>query len=430
VRHGGDALRHAGLAFVVGWAAVGIVESLALVLGAPITWWDVMVFCLALAAAGLALARRVAAQTLPVVSERGAAAWIAVAGAGVVFVELAALLRRALNEGAPLQWDAWAFWLPKAKSIVDFGGLDTGIGGFTSFANPGYPPFVPALDASAYAFMGNTHATPLALQAWLIVLAFFAALASLLAARVRPAILWPCLAFLAVLPTFTALVGSSLGDEPLMELLGLGAACVALWMLEREPRYAALAGIFLAAAAVAKNEGLPPALVLAATALVVSVARAPRRPLAPALVLAAPIAALVPWRLWLSSHHLRSSPDYRFSDLVHPSVLGDRVHRLTFAAKALPGHVFSPSQWLLAVPLMLAAAVLVAPRRPALAILAVLAPAAVVAGLLVVYWIGFPPVDWYIKTSADRVIASAVVMSVVFLPLLLAEAARPEAPSG
>jgi hypothetical protein len=418
VRSGRDAVRHAGLALVVGWAAVGIVESTALVLGAPIAWWDVTLFCLALAVAGVALTRRVPARRLGVVAERGPAAWLAVAGAAIVFVELAALLRRAVNEGAPLQWDAWAFWLPKAKSLVDFGGLDTGIGGFTSFANPGYPPFVPALDASAFAFMGNTHASPLAVQEWVIALAFFAALASLLATRVRPAILWPCLAFLAVLPTFTALIGSSLGDEPLMFLLGLGAACVALWLLEREPRYAVLAGVFLAAAAVAKNEGLPPALVLAGTALVASW----RRPLTPALVFLSPLAALVPWKLWLHAHHIRSSPDYRLSDALHPSVLGDKIDRLSTAARVLPGHVFSPSQWLLAVPLMLAAAVLAAPRRPALAVLAVLAPAAVIAGLLVAYWIGFPPLDWYIKTSADRVIASGVVMSVVFLPLLLAEA--------
>ena len=59
----------------------------------------------------------------------------------------AALLRRSLGDGAPLQWDAWAFWLPKAKSLLDFGGLDTAVGGFTSFANPGYPPLVPALEA-------------------------------------------------------------------------------------------------------------------------------------------------------------------------------------------------------------------------------------------------------------------------------------------
>ncbi len=111
-------------------------------------------------------------------------------------------------------------------------------------------------------------------------------------------------------------------------------------------------------------------------------------------------------------------------------MLGDRIDRLSYAASHMPAHVFDPDRWLLAVPLMLAAALLAAPRRPALSLLALASCSAVVAALLVVYWIGYPPVDWYIATSADRVIASAVVMAVVFLPLLLAEASRREAPSG
>jgi len=48
----------------------------------------------------------------------------------------------------------------------------------------------------------------------------------------------------------------------------------------------------------------------------------------------------------------------------------------------------------------------------------------VIAGLLAVYWIGSRPVAWYVLTSVDRVLASAVVMSVVFLALLLGEASR------
>jgi hypothetical protein len=424
VRSRRDALRHAGLALVVGWAAVGILETWALVLGAPVNRWVVTAFCVALAAAGVLAGRRVPGRRLPVVGEPGRAAWLAVAGAAVVFVQLATLLRRAINEGAPTQWDAWAFWLPKARSIVDFGGLDTGVGGFTSFASPGYPPFVPALDASAFAFMGTTQASPLAVQEWVIAAAFFAALWSLLASRVRPAILWPCLALLALLPISTSLISSSLGDEPLMLLLGLAGACAALWLLELDARFAALAGLFLTAAALAKNEGLPPALAMGLTLLVAGAVGRPRRVLVPALVLVAPLAALVPWRIWMSVHDLRPSADYRLADLLHPAVLSDRLPRLSYAARAVPDHLFSPDRWLLALPLMLAAALLAAPRRPALSLLSIVSVGAVVAALLAVYWIGFPPIGWYVTTSVDRVIASAVVMAGVFLPLLLAEGSR------
>ena len=428
VRSGRDALRHAGLALVAGWAAVGIADSLALILGAPLTRWLVASLAVAIAAAGVLVGRRIPSHRMRIADEPGRASWVAVAGAAVLLVQLAALLRRALDAGAPTQWDAWAFWLPKARSIVEFGGLDTALGGFTSFANPGYPPLVPALEASAFSFMGNTTASPLALQHWLIAAAFFGALASLLAVRVRPAVLWPCLALLALLPTFTVLIGSMLGDEPLMLLLGLGGACAALWLLERDARYAALAGLFIAAAALAKNEGLPIAAVLAVTMLGAAVARRPRRPLAPALVLLAPIAALAPWKAWLRVKHVQVSPDYRLSDVLHPALLAHRFDRLSYGASHLPAHIFSPRLWLLAVPLMLAAAFLVAPRRPALAVLALAPVVAVPAGLLVIYWIGYPPVDWYVATTADRVVASAVVLATVFLPLLLGEALSREPP--
>jgi hypothetical protein len=424
VRSGRDALRNAGLALVAGWAAVGIIETTALVLGAPLTRWVVASIAVAIAAVGVLVGRRISSYRLRVVGEPGPGSWLAVAGAAVVFVDLAALLRRALGGGAPLQWDAWSFWLPKAKSIVDFGGLDTGVGGFTSFANPGYPPFVPSVEASAFAFMGNTNASPLALQHWVIATAFFAALASLLAVRVRPAILWPCLALLALLPTFTALIGSSLGDEPMVIVLGLGGACAALWLLEREARYAALAALFLAAGALAKNEGLFIAEVLALTVLVAALARRPRQALAPAFVVLAPLAAIAPWRLWLRHHNLRATYDYRLSDAFHPSLLGDRIDRLSYAAHRMPGYVFSPGHWLLAVPLMLAAAVLAAPRRPALSVLALVSAVAAPAALLVIYWIGYPPVDWYVATTAERGVSSTAVLAAVFLPLLLSEASN------
>jgi hypothetical protein len=428
VRSGRHALRNAGLALVVGWASVGIVVSTALVLGAPVTPWIVASIAVAVAGGGFLLGRRVPARPMRSVGEPGAASWVAVAAAAVIVIQLAALFRRALAAGAPLEWDAWAFWLPKAKSIVEFSGLDTGVGGFTSFAHPSYPPLVPALEASAFAFMGETGASPLALQHWVVAAAFFGALASLLAVRVRPAILWPSLALLALLPTFAVLIGSSLGDESLMLLLGLGGASAALWLLERDARYAALAGIFLAAAALAKDEGLLIAVVLAGTTLAAAVARRPRRPLAPALVLLAPVAALAPWKLWLRLNDVPTPGDYRLSDLFDPGLLSERLDRLSYAANALPGYVFEPGRWLLAVPLMLAATLLAAPRSPALSVLALAPVVAVPAGLLAVYWIGSPPVDWYLATSAARGVASAVVLAAIFLPLLLAEASGGEPP--
>src|SRR5262249_4594697 len=106
VRNGRDALRHAGVALVAGWAAVGIAEAIALVLGAPLTRTVVALLAVAIAAGGALLGRLVPGRRLRSVGETAPASWLAVAGAAVVLVQLAALLRRSVREGAPLQWDA------------------------------------------------------------------------------------------------------------------------------------------------------------------------------------------------------------------------------------------------------------------------------------------------------------------------------------
>lgn len=414
VRSPAEVARFLALALLAGWAAVGVAESWALVLGAPIRWWVTALLSAALGGAGIALGRRVARRRLRLLREKGLYRWAAAAGAAIVAVDLGAVLARVAVQGAPLQWDAWAFWLPKARAIADFGGLDTHVGGFTSFPSPGYPPLAPALDATVFAFTGNDAAAPLALQGWVIATAFFVALWSLLSVRVRPAVLWPCLALLASLPNVVAMIGSSLGDEPLMYLLGAAAACAALWLLEDEGRLGGLAALFLAAAALTKNEGIPPALVLGAALAATRWRRG--------VVLLAPLVAYAPWRIWIAAHRLPPSYDYRISDLLHPKLLVDRLHRLSFAVHALPSHLFAREEWLIALPLLLVAVILAAPIRPALAGLALAGVGAVVAELLVVYWIGLRPVRWYLQTSADRVIAPAMVMATVFLPLLLHEA--------
>ena len=74
-------------------------------------------------------------------------------------IALVGLLLEALFRSARLQslqaFDAWAFWVPKAKAIYFFGGLDEQI--FTTSAGPTYPPIVPILDAAAFHAMGSVE---------------------------------------------------------------------------------------------------------------------------------------------------------------------------------------------------------------------------------------------------------------------------------
>lgn len=415
------ALRYAGLGLVVAWAALGILGSLALVAGASLPAAQVVLLAGVVAAAGLVLRRVDRGAQLPAVGEPGRAHWLAVAAVAVLGIQAVSLLRRSLAATATVEWDAWSFWLPKAKSIVVLGGLDTGAGGFTSHAHPHYPPLVPTLEATTFRFLGELSPSLLPLQHWVVAVAAVGALAALLSWRVRPAVLWPSLAGLALLPMFVRLVGSSLGDEPLVLLLALGGVCAALWLVGGDGRHAGLAALFLTGAALAKAEGLPLALGVGGLALLLSATRRPRALWAPLSMVAAPVVAVLPWRLWLRANDVAVSADYRLGDLLDPGVLAARADRFAYAAARLPGYVLDPGRWLLAVPLLVLAAALVLWVRPRLALFSLGAVAAGLTGLLLVYWIGTPPVDWYVRTSAGRAVASPVVLSAALLPLLLAE---------
>jgi len=420
VRERGEALRFSGLALVVGWAAVGIAGSYALMLGSGLSLLDIVVLSTLLAAGGLLVSRRVPRlerrpRPFPT---RGLERVAASAGALVLagYLELL-FLRARLSE--PSRWDTWAYWIPKAKSIVYFDGIDTDAGGFTSFANPDYPPLKPAVDAIALRFVGDVDPGALPVQNWVVAAAFFGAVAALLAHRVPPAVLWPSLALAALLPSFGSLVGSLLADEPIALLFALSGVCGALWLLEQEARFLALAAFFLATAALLKNEGLMLALVLFVVLAAVTRLRPWRQLLASAAV---PILAFVPWRLWTNAHGVAANADVRLGDLARPEFLLDRSERLETALRELPPFLLAFDRSLLTLPLVVVVAAALARRSPALSVYAVGPVVLAFLGFATVYWASTNPVNWYIDTTADRVLVSLVVFGAVLFPLLVAEA--------
>jgi len=421
-------LRFAGLAFVVGFAACGIAVSLSLIAGLAATVWQVLLFCATLAAAGVFLGRVVRPRALeqPRAAIRGP---IALGAAGLLGLYGLVLLVRTCLGGASTSWDAWAVWIPKAKSIVLFDGIDLGVGGFASFAHPYYPPLVPGMDAVVFRFLGSIDPTRLPVQEWLLFAAFVGSVAGLLAGRVPAQILWPSLLALALMPSLSRLVGSSLADFPLAILFGLAGLCAAVWLLEGAGAYLAMSAVLLAAAALTKNEGLPLGLLLAATLVVAALLTRRRTIAAAALLLPIPLLSVLPWKLWLSAHELPQTTEFYYRDLFDLGYLSERLGRLGTALAEEPQYLLSPDRWLLAVPLLLAAAVLVAQSHKGLAVLAASIVVAGFFGQALVYWIGRPPIDWFIETSAERTLATLAVFSASLLPLLLSEALR-EPPSG
>lgn len=420
------AVRYAGLGVVLGWAATGVAVCLALVAGLELSVPRVAVFWMLLAGFFLLLARAVRGRPATSVGPEPSLVGqgVAVVGSAVLVGSLVALLQRARASG-PLHADVWGFWLPRAKTIFDTGRLDTGTGGYTSFTHPEYPPLAPASDATAFRFMGEDDVLLLPIQHWVLFVAFLAALAGLLAGRVRPALLWPALASMSLLPALGRMVGSSLADEPLVEIFALAGVCAALWLLERDWRQAVVCGLLLAALAMIKNEGVMLGLALVASLGVVTALR-PWRTLVS--LAAAVLLATVPWRAWLSAQETRDVSDYRFGDLFHPELLWDRTDRLGIALRELPEYVLDPSRWLLAVPLALLLSALLVLREPQLAGFCAGTLLIVFVAYLTIYWIGLPEIRFYLDSSAERVSASLAVFSAALAPLLTAEAYRLRSP--
>ncbi len=360
---------HAGLALLVGWAVLGTVASLLLIAGLAAAVWQIVLAAALLTAAAPALGRRIDARPARLVGDASG-------------------------------WQTW----------------------FTSFANSDYPPFAPAVESLAFRFAGEVRTDVLPMQHWILAVGFFGALAVLLARRVPPWILWPSLALLALMPSFTRLVGSSLADEPLSMAVALAGVCGALWLLEDDPRLAAVAGVFLVAATLLKNEGLLYAVLLAVLLGVLARRRRVRVPLA---LLAAVVLAIVPWKLWLSANDIAGTKSYDPADLLRPGYLADRSDRLWTALNDVPAYFLSWDAWLVAVPLALALAFALLRRRPELGAFVLGAVGIAFGGNLVVYWVSREPIHWYITTTADRTSATAAVLSAAFVPLLAAESLRP-----
>lgn len=428
VRSLGQALRYAGLAFIVGWCVLGAAIVYALILGASLELWQPIVLAAALTTAAFALGRVIPADADGVERrERGVARIGAIAAAAALVGYLALLgLHSALTE-SPTGWDTWAFWLPRAKAIFAFHGLHPHLhGGFASFAHPEYPPLIPAFDATVFRFAGTASVLSLPFQDWLLAAAFVAAAAAVLRRRVRPALLWPALCLVVLAPQFGTSIGAGYADPQLARLIALAAVCGGVWVLERDGRLLALTGILLVGASLTKREGLGLALMLSLALAVAARVEGGRGWARALLLVPTVVVAALPWQIWLHVEHVKSAPDYSLRTLLHPGYLSHRLDRLGIALERLPRIALSFDHWLLIVPLALLLALLVIGTRSSLAVLVLGAIGAGYLGLACVYWIGTLPVTWYMRTSASRVVASLVLLAGVLTPLVASELLRNE----
>jgi hypothetical protein len=342
-----ELLRLAGFAYMLGVAAIGVIFVIELVVGL-----DLSLVTILLTGAGLvflgALIGRAFGHRLPpakLVLE-GISLKASVFGAlAIVYAE--ALFRSGRLAGL-YEFDGWAFWVPKAKAIYFFGGIDRQF--FEELPGPSYPPLVPALEAAAFRFMGSPDVVTLHLQFWFLFVGFIAALVGLLAPRVPPLLLWPPILLLAATPHVLVYALQAQGDFLLDEFFALAALLVGMWLVERQPWQLAGATLFLAAAISTKREGYMLTACVMGAALVVAWRQA--RVLWPRLLLASAVAVVltIPWRLLLVVH-----------DLTHGGAEAGGFGLFEHADRAWPSFrlalsaLFDFNVWLAVVPLALLA---------------------------------------------------------------------------
>jgi hypothetical protein len=345
--------RLAGVAYLLGVATFGVVVVLELVVGVDLSWLSLALTFGLIAAVGLAVG---SVQRRPRPTVRGGGARHGLTLTVAVCAALVVLYFEAMFRFARLHglyaFDAWHFWVPKAKAIYFFGDLDRQF--FTTLPHPSYPPLLPALEASAFHFMGAPDVVTLHLQLWFLAVGFVAAIVGLLSPRVPSLLLWPFVLVVLVAPRIASHYEvAPQADFILDYFFALAALLVALWLLEREAWLLVASTPLLAAVMLTKRDGYALAASVLVAALVVSYRE--RRFAWPRLAAAgaASLASSIPWPVWMSTH-----------DIGGEGPTGGALGALRHLDRAWPSlrlslsTLFDFQLWLLAAPLAIAAVVL------------------------------------------------------------------------
>jgi len=346
-----DLGRLAGLGYLLGVAFFGVVWTELLVVGVPFTGLAlVATLVLGIAASlgvGLALGRPRPGRD-PGVDRPVTALLLSASGIALVGLLLEALFRAARLQSLQA-FDAWAFWVPKAKAIYFFEGLDEQI--FTTAAGPTYPPLVPILDAAAFHAMGGADTVTLHLQFWFLIVGALAALAGTLAGHAPAWALWPSLLVVVVAPRFGERLLTPQADVLVDCFFVVSALLLALWLRDGCGWRLAAAAVLLAGAASTKREGLLFAAILLAAVLVASWTR--RRSTLLRIGLAAAVVGLAaPWRLWYRSRDLTGEAPSELG-------LGSSLDRFLDALRLSAEVLVETSLWSL-VPFLFLGAIVIA----------------------------------------------------------------------
>jgi hypothetical protein len=409
-----DAARLLGLAYLVGVVVNGSLWTLLLIVGVPFSLGLVLGLPIALTLA-CAVAGRLRGRSVPRGGriEGGSQLVVTAIGIAASGLLLEALFRRARLAGL-YEFDAWAFWVPKAKAIYELGSLDEGF--FTSLPGAAYPPLVPTLDAAAFHAMGSADVVTLHVQYWLFGVGLVWGLAGVLAERVSAWILWPFILLLLLAPRLGRRLQITEADMLLDILFVLAAVLFLYWILDRQRWRLVVGTALLCGMVLTKREGLLLFAVLLAASLVASAST--WRSAYPALGASAAVvvATAIPWRIWYVTHDVGGEgPKDGF-------VQGDRLDVLGSAVRRVFDVLWEPGYWNVLVPLAVGALLLAALARVGrMVVFFATLLALVVLGAIWATWVFSLTGEGYVigGNFVIRLLGSAALICVAAAPLLL-----------
>lgn len=413
-----DLVRMAGVAWLAGMAVAGIAGAILTPLGAHVSWLLVILPTAGGAAAVWRLTgERIPGTTPPAraasITSRAAAALLAGATASIGIVALWAL------SGAPLEeYDGWAMWGMKAHALAALGTADPDVFASAAYfpAHLEYPLAIPFLSSLPLVVAGTFDSNVVVIQGFLTGVAGIAGIWFLLRDRVRPVVLWAWLAAIVATPAVAGQLGTGYADVQLALFVAVGLVCLARWAEDGRRPMLALGAVFLAAAALSKNEGALFAAAAILSTLVVAKGRRRSVLVCGAFVLG----MLIPWHVWTTTIDIPRGSDYDLGSSFDPGYVLGRLGRIRLTYEWFWRRVLFSGDWK-PLPLIAIATVTagLTVRRSQAAVLAALFSVLSVAGLTWIYLISPLGVDDFLDSNGTRVVASVVLGVAALGPLIV-----------
>jgi hypothetical protein len=408
-----------GLSPAAGLAVCGLAASLGAIVGVDVRVLSTGVIaasCLALAWLALR-GRRPGTGSLcpprPGVTSR-VIEIVALAGLAVLSVSIVRLYAVTGLE----EWDGWAIWAPKAHALFVEGDVWGPVFSGHAYAmqHQEYPIVLPALEALSADAIGRFDPSLIDIEPAAVLIAFgWGAWAVLRLVVTRGLAAAVALALTGSAPLMDN-GSANYADSAVAAFTALGLVCLLVWLVRGSGFTLALAGLFLAASALTKAEGL--VFALAAIVAALATARGFRRSHRLVLVFAAAV-FLLPV-VWAVVDHLNGAGARNIdrATLFRPDAVLDAAGRIPVTAWRLLDA--SVRDWALASTAILLALVAGCLVRLWWHVAFVsLWGGLVFVALVGVYYANTAPIQWLLDTSADRVVFSLVLGLAAMAPILV-----------